>query len=60
MDNVTYATSTVPEPTTLALLGTDLLGLAMMRRRKLSRTGSHRASRLQVFLHKLHRQRGVS
>jgi hypothetical protein len=27
-----------PEPTTLALLGSGLLGLAMMRRRKLSRT----------------------
>jgi DNA-binding beta-propeller fold protein YncE len=32
--------SSVPEPTTLALLGTGLLGLAMMRRRKLGRTTS--------------------
>jgi hypothetical protein len=35
--------SSVPEPTTLALLGTGLLGLAMMRRRKLSRTASPHA-----------------
>jgi hypothetical protein len=32
-----------PEPTTLALLGSGLLGLVMMRRRKLGRTTSPRA-----------------
>jgi hypothetical protein len=32
--------SSVPEPTTLALLGSGLFGLAMMRRRKLGRTSS--------------------
>jgi hypothetical protein len=32
--------SSVPEPTTLALLGSGLLGLAMMRRRKLGRAAS--------------------
>jgi hypothetical protein len=29
-----------PEPTTLALFGSGLLGLVMVRRRKLGRTGS--------------------
>jgi hypothetical protein len=39
LDNLQF-NSAVPEPTTLALLGTGLLGLVMMRRRKLSRTAS--------------------
>jgi len=36
IDNVTFASASVPEPTTLALLGVALAGLGFSRRRKLN------------------------